>query len=99
MWTKHGLARRRNCGSRKNRCSGKLLRVNGYRIARNGLCARKSALRHRGHCASDVPIHVSNIVDRRVVFDDRRVVDIRDLVTFTVVLVTFTRFTYAGLTR
>jgi len=46
--------------------------------ARDGLRAYKSSLWNGGDGSGNIPIHVRNVVNGRVLVDDRRVVNVRD---------------------
>ena len=53
------------------------MRIHPHGIPGNGLRTREFTLRHRGHGAVYIAIRVRDVVDRRVVVDDCRVVNIR----------------------
>ncbi len=77
MCTQNCLRRRRHGGSCHHRRVPELLRIHLYGVPSNGLRAGECTLRHRGHCAIHVPVHIRDVVYGRVVIDDRGVVHVR----------------------
>jgi len=76
--SQHRLLRRRDGGSGNHRSPCKLLRIDGNRAARYWLRSPKRLLRDGRHASVNVPVYIREVVDRRIVSDNRRVIDVRN---------------------